>query len=75
MPPPDSEVQGTTEKLEKAKSSLEVDEPPAPPPAEDDDESATGENTSSSGYIIGDDQKLKHPLPPDATNIDGIHRY
>ena len=72
LPAPDSETQSLGDTLEKTKPSLELNEPPAP---EDDDKSAVGEDTSTNGYIIGSGEKPKHSLPPDATNIDGVHRF
>jgi glyceraldehyde 3-phosphate dehydrogenase len=41
---------------------------------EDSDKTAIGEDTSAAGYII-EEEKPKHSLPPDATNIDGVHRF
>jgi len=41
---------------------------------EDSDKTALGEDTSAAGYII-EEEKPKHSLPPDATNIDGVHRF
>lgn len=71
--------------LDQSIPSLETQEK-EPLPAEDGDKSAVGENTSAAGYIIGDEQPdtenekpsestTKRPLPPDATNIDGVHRF
>jgi glyceraldehyde 3-phosphate dehydrogenase len=56
-------------------------------PAEDDEKSAVGEDTKNAGYVISEGDDLEkpedksktpppqHPLPPDATNIDGVHRF
>ncbi|MBI4033782.1 type I glyceraldehyde-3-phosphate dehydrogenase [Candidatus Saccharibacteria bacterium] len=69
-------------KEEKPDITEPPDEPLLPPPAtvhepkppEESDSSAVGEDTSGAGYIINNDQP-KHPLPPDAKNIDGVHRF
>lgn len=53
---------------------------------DESDKSATGDDTSSAGYIIGGESSVpasedkpaeppKRPPPPDATNIDGVHRF
>ncbi|MBI2007631.1 type I glyceraldehyde-3-phosphate dehydrogenase [Candidatus Saccharibacteria bacterium] len=70
-----SEAIGDTHKdlLETSVPNLEAKEKELLP-AEDGDKSAVGEDTGGAGYIIGDDQP-KHPLPSDATNIDGVHRF
>lgn len=57
------------------------------PNDEESDKSAVGENTSGSGYIIGDkpidegsqpesdESPAALKLPPDANNIDGVHKF
>lgn len=72
--------------LEKSVPSLET-QGKEPLPAEDGDKSAVGEDTSGAGYIIDGEHQpnmeedknpetpTKRPLPPDATNIDGVHRF
>lgn len=53
---------------------------------DESDKSATGEETNGAAYIIGGESSDKpedkppestqrHHLPPDATNIDGVHRF
>ncbi|MEX0881286.1 MAG: type I glyceraldehyde-3-phosphate dehydrogenase [Candidatus Saccharimonadales bacterium] len=73
LPPPEATGNEHKDLLETSVPSLEAKEK-EPLPAEDGDKSAVGEDTSGAGYIIDGDQS-KHPLPPDATNIDGVHRF
>lgn len=70
LPPPDS-VDDKPELLEKADASLEAGQPL---PQDGEEEVEKTEDTSQNGYII-DGHTPKHPLPPDATNIDGVHRF
>ena len=73
LPPPEATGDAHKDLLETSVPNLEAKEKELLP-AEDGDKSAVGEDTSRAGYIIGDDQP-KHPLPSDATNIDGVHRF
>ncbi|HEX5395428.1 MAG TPA: type I glyceraldehyde-3-phosphate dehydrogenase [Candidatus Saccharimonadales bacterium] len=83
LPAPEPYTEKTQESLEHIDKEGEA----APEPAEDSDKSAGGENSGNIGYIIGGDDPKdedsdnsdkpggQHPLPPDATNIDGVHRF
>ena len=87
LPAPDpSHDEHGKDLLESSIPSLETKDQKSP---EESDKSAVGEDTSAAGYIIGDVQSgsgekegtkpselsAKYPLPPDATNIDGVHRF
>ncbi|HEY5549943.1 MAG TPA: type I glyceraldehyde-3-phosphate dehydrogenase [Candidatus Saccharimonadales bacterium] len=72
LPAPES-TQKEPDLLAKSVPSLEVQDK-EPLTAEDGDKSAAGEDTKGAGYII-DGEQPKHPLPSDATNIDGVHRF
>jgi glyceraldehyde 3-phosphate dehydrogenase len=71
LPPPDSE-DDKHELLEKVETSLEAK---GSLPQDGEDHLDKTEDTSQSGYIIGGDKAKQRPLPPDATNIDGVHRF
>jgi glyceraldehyde 3-phosphate dehydrogenase len=72
LPAPEPYPEKTQETLEESNPK-----PEEAPSLDDSDKSAVGdENTGAAGYIIdGEEPKNDHPLPPDATNIDGVHRF
>jgi len=81
LSPPESE---TEEKLETPEVKPRVKEKEYP---EDSDKSAVGDDTTGRGYVINDEETpekginkppeppTKHQLPPDAKNIDGVHKF
>lgn len=70
LSPPDN-TDSKPELLEKVESSLETKESLP----HDGESQSDEENTSQNGYIIGGNKPKPHPLPPDATNIDGVHKF
>lgn len=71
LSPPDA-IDKEPELLEKTETSLEAKEPP---PEDGFKHLEDSEENSQNGYIIGGQQSKQRPLPPDATNIDGVHRF
>ena len=83
LPAPEAYPEKPQESLEATHSKSEETES-----LDESDKSAVGEeNTGGSGYIISSEEpknddtdkpgvpSIQHPLPPDATNIDGVHRF